>query len=125
MKKYIILLILLSCTREYSREGQYQPTIRTTPNELIFNYRILVAENWQVKKLYFGVKTKHWPGHYWLFDSLAVDSSVFFSGYIGSIDLKKYLDMTTYQIGDTFHAMSQIRWRYLPPEQLNDTTLIY
>lgn len=128
MKLLFILLMLFivwNCAREYSREGEYEPPIRTTPNELIFNYDIFVSENWQAKIIYFGVKTKHWPGHYWLFDSLPIDQSVFESRYKGSFDLTNYLDMSTYEIGDTFYAMSQIRWRYAPPEQINDTVLIY
>jgi hypothetical protein len=119
---------LLQCTKEYSCEGCYeQPTlppdtIRTTPNPLIINVDVSLADESKIRKVYQEVKTKKWPGHYWLYDSITLTGSHL---YNRMYDMKNYLDLNDYKIGDTFYFRTQIRYRFEPAEWINQDTLIY
>ena len=123
-----LAVVLLHCSREYSCEACYeQPTlppdtIRTTPNPLIINVDVAFSDESKIKKVYQEVSTKKWPGHYYIYDSILLTGS---SLYNRMYDMKNYLNLNDYQIGDVFYFRTQIRWRFEPETFLNLDTLIY
>jgi hypothetical protein len=131
MKILLILLLavtLLTCAKEYSREGIETPTTDTTfsdaDHELISRYDFDVEDNSRVKKIYFCVKTKYHVGHYYITDSIQIQTTD--THYEGSFNLKDYLDMTKYVYKDTFPVFYQIRYKNSGNNLETDSiTLIY
>lgn len=118
----ITALYFLTCAREYSCENCREEVKDTIPNELISNFSIYISDESQIKIIYPQVKTKLWPGHHWIFDSIQMDGSNQYDRYY---DLKKYLEMSKYKIGDSFFVRYEIRWKFLPPEEVQEDTLVY
>jgi len=114
------------CSKERScescRELPTPDTIRTTPNPLVINVDISLADESKIRKIYQEVKTKKWPGHYWMYDSIELTGSHL---YNRMYDMKNYLPLNDYKIGDTFYFRTQIRWRFEAPEWLNEDTIVY
>lgn len=114
------------CARERSCEGcrETLPPIppRTIPNELIVRCSTFIPDESKVRKIYVEVKTKSWPGHYKIIDSLLMTGK---RKYDSSFNLKNYLNMNDYNIGDTFLFRGEVRWKFTQPTFFGDKTLIY
>lgn len=79
----------------------------------------------KIKAVYQEVRTKLWPGHYYIYDSILLTGSHL---YNRMYDMKNYspkINLNDYAIGDTFYFRTQIRWRFEPAEWINQDTLIY
>ncbi len=121
MKTLLMFLLLLSsCAKETSCEGCYIP--RSIPNPLIINIDIAFGDESKVRKVYQEVKTKKWPGHYHIYDSILLTGSHL---YNRMYDMKNYLNLSDYKIGDTFYLRTEIRWRFEPATFVNEDTLVY
>lgn len=59
---------------------------------------------------------------YKIFDSLVMTGK---HQYDSSYDLKNYLDMGKFKIGDSFFIRYEIRWKFAPAEEVQHDTLIY
>lgn len=118
-----IILLVFYCKPERSCESCYEkPPPRTVPNELLARCSVFIPDESKVRKIYVEVRTKLWPGHYKIFDSLEMDGRhLYDSGY----DLKNYLDMSDYQIGDSFFYRSEVRWKFQAATYEDIDTLIY
>ena len=114
---------LLHCTKEYSCES-CQPVLppRTTPNELITQCSVYIADESKVRIIYPQVKTIKWPGHYWYFDSIKMVGQ---NLYERTYDLKSYLQMSDYKIGDSFFVRYEIRYKRPPTQLVQEDTLVY
>ena len=134
MKIYPILIcltviIIINCAKERSCESCLPPpipdTMRTTPNPLIINIDVAFSDESKVRKVYQEVKTKKWPGHYYIYDSILLTGS---NLYNRMYDMKNYpniIKLNEYKINDTFYFRTEIRWRFEPVTFLNLDTLIY
>ena len=123
MKLLLLFFLAFSCKPERSCEGCYiPPPPRTTPNPLIINVDIAFADESKIKKVYQEVRTKKWPGHHYIYDSILLTGSHL---YNRMYDMKDYLNLNGYDIGDTFYFRTQIRWRFEPETFVNQDTLIY
>ena len=124
----LTVIIIINCAKERSCENCRElptlppDTIRTIPNPLIINVDVAFADESKIKKVYQEVSTKKWPGHYYIYDSILLTGS---SLYNRMYDMKNYLNLNDYQIGDVFYFRTQIRWRFEPETFLNLDTLIY
>jgi len=122
-------LLLISCKKEYSCE-ECKPTndttfndgIRTTPNELVTKCYIYIEDESQVKWIYPQETNKLYYQTYKIFDSIRLDGS---HQYNRTYNLKDYLPLNKYSIGDTFFVRYEIRMRYQPTEWVQIDTLIY
>jgi hypothetical protein len=118
----LLVIIFLMCSKERScencRELPTPDTIRTTPNELIFNCDVFIERESEVRKIYIEQRNKIHPNTYRIFDSILMDGS---KRYIRSYDLKTYI----HSLNDTFFVRTQIRWRFLPAEFGIEDTLVY
>lgn len=106
------LLIIFSCAKEYSCEGErcgyYKDTFLIPPlgpidrwpprdttstdtsyNDLIAYYDYYIVDNSKVRKMYFNVQTKYIPGHYQIIDTIPTGQTPD-SYYTGSFDIKSY-----------------------------------
>lgn len=133
----VFVFIAIKCSKEYSCKncegGEVDtvgctdcvPTDTTSYNELISRYDF-VLNNGDVKKIYFCVKTKYHPGHYYITDSIPVQSSDV-SHYNGSFNVKNYPDFInhTYVKNDTFPVFYQIRYIRGDIWETDSTTLVY
>jgi len=129
------LIFLLSyCSKEYSCEDCIEQPIVDTSwtdtipgngfNQLISYYSFYIVDNSKIKKIYFCVKTKYHPGHYYIHDSIPIQDRP--DGYYnGSFNLKNYLDMSKYVKNDTFPVFYQIRYRNGDLLQTDSATLVY
>lgn len=139
------VVLLLRCAKEYSCEGgcggevdtfkyppsrhpiKIKPPIRDTTityNELISYYDFWIIDNSAIRKIYFCVMTKYHPGHYYITDSIPVQSSPS-SYYNGFLNLKHYLDMNDYVKNDTFPVFYQVRYKNGVILETDSATLIY
>lgn len=121
----LLVVILIMCAKEHSCENCYEKPIippRTIPNELITYCDIYIEDESLVRKIYTDVITKLKPSTYWIFDSIIMNGS---KRYTRTYDLKNYLDMNNYSIGDTFFVRYELRWRFEPATYENIDTLIY
>ena len=132
----LIAVIISNCDKEYSCEdcdGGEVDTVGctdcipqdTTYNELISRYDFTLNNN-EVKKIYFCVKTKYHPGHYYITDSIPVQGSDV-SHYNGSFNVKMYKEFTDHQYvkNDTFPVFYQIRFKNATFLETDSVTLIY
>lgn len=120
-----LIIILINCAKEYSCENCRETpidTIRTIPNELITSCDIFIDNEVDCRKIYFEETNKFYPQTYRIWDSILMDGSHL---YQRSFNLKNYLDMSKYLIGDTFFVRYEIRWKSKPPEHIQEDTLIY
>jgi hypothetical protein len=117
---------LLTCTKEYSFEGGLpvsQPIVPLeTPNEIITSCSIYINDESEVRWIYPEVITKYHPATYWIFDSVKMNGS---HQYDRTYDLKNYIQLSDYKIGDTFYVRYEIRWRFSPAEFVQEDTLVY
>ena len=119
------------CTKEYSCEGSncridtfYIPSTLRLPdrwpprdtstvfNNLICIYSFYIVDNSKVRKIYFNVQDKYIPGHYYITDSITVQTTP--DGYYnGSFDIKNYPRYinNSYKKGDTFKYFFEIRYK--------------
>lgn len=119
----IMFVFLVTCTKEKSCESCYEkPPPRTIPNELLARCSVFIPDESKVRKIYVEVKTKLWPGHHLIFDSLEIDGRHL---YDSTFYIPNYFDMSDYQIGDSFFYRSEVRMKYGEVKFLNDTILIY
>lgn len=124
----VLVIILIHCSKERSCEGcrELPPlptdTLRTIPNPLVINVDIAFGDESKIKKVYQEVKTKKWPGHYYIYDSILLTGSHLYNRFY---DMKNYLPLNEYKIGDTFYFRTQIRWKIPPSTFQNMDTLIY
>jgi hypothetical protein len=121
----LLVIILIKCAKEYSCENCYEKTIipsRTIPNELITSCSIFIENESDLKWIYPEVITKYHPATWWIFDSIRMDKS---HQYNRTYDLKKYLQMDKFTIGDTFFVRYEIRWRFKNEDYVCDTVLVY
>jgi len=124
----LLVIILIMCSKERSCENCRElpslppDTIRTTPNELIFNCDVFIEKESEVRKIYIEQRNKIHPNTYRIFDSILMDGS---KRYIRSYDLKNYIDLSKHSLNDTFFVRTHIRWRFLPAEFGIEDTLIY
>ena len=123
--------MVLNCAKERSCENCRElptlppDTIRTIPNPLIINVDVAFGDESKIKAVYQEVRTKLWPGHYYIYDSILLTGSHL---YNRMYDMKNYspkINLNDYAIGDTFYFRTQIRWRFEPAEWINQDTLIY
>ena len=119
---------LIGCDKEQSCEDCIeQPTTDTTfsdaDHQLISYYDFYIVDNSQVKKIYFCVKTKYHIGHYYITDSIPIQTTD--THYEGSFNLKDYLDMTKYVYKDTFPIFYQVRYKNANILETDSVTLIY
>jgi hypothetical protein len=131
MKILLLLLLFIGCKKEYSCEGTdcigWPPSIdtipvRTTPNELITSCSITIEDEKEVKWIYPEVTHKLHPGTWWIFDSIRMDGSKI---YERSYDLKKYLPMSKFSLGDSLFIRYEIRYKFKPVEWVQLDTLLY
>lgn len=117
---------MVMCSKERSCEvcRETLPPIppRTIPNELMARCSTFIPDESKVRKIYVEVKTKLWPGHYKIIDSLLMIGK---HQYDSTFNLKKYLNMNDYNIGDTFLFRGEVRWKFTQPSFFGDKTLIY
>lgn len=119
----IMFVFLVTCTKERSCENCYEnPPPRTIPNELLARCSVFIPDESKVRKIYVEVKTKLWPGHYRIFDSLEMDGRHL---YDSTFRIENYFDMSDYQIGDSFFYRSEVRMKYEQAKFINDTILVY
>lgn len=137
-----LIVLLFRCVKEYSCEDCIEGNGDSTKlpplqhpikipkdtvygnipyNELI-SYYDFTLENGLIKKIYFCVMTKYHPGHYYITDSIPIQSSNV-SHYNGSFNLKNYLDMTKYVKNDTFPVFYQIRYKSALTVETDSATL--
>ena len=122
----LIVVIALECSREYSCEGcrdNPTDTTRTIPNELIANCSFYIEDEVLVKKVYVEESCKYHPATYHIIDSIPLTRGTQF--YEKTFDLKNYLNLNDYIIGDTIWFRNEIRWTYKPATFVCDTVLIY
>ena len=117
--------LLISCKKEYSCEECKPATdvvVRTIPNELKTSCSIYIEDETQAKWIYPQETNKLYPQTYKIFDSIRLDGS---HQYNRTYNLKNYLPLNKYSIGDTFFVRYGIRWRFKPEEYVYDTILVY
>lgn len=120
---FLELVILVTCTKEKSCENCYEkPPPRTVPNELLARCSVFIPDESLVRKIYVEVKTKLWPGHYKIFDSLEMDGRHL---YDSTFRIEKYFGMSDYSIGDSFFYRSEVRWKFQAATYEDIDTLIY
>ena len=113
----LFTLGIVTCVREYSREGQYT----RIPNPIQYNCSVWVTDETNARKIYHGVATPDHPATYWLYDSTVLNGS---HAYTISHNLFDYIDSNKYSPGDTFIFQTQIRYRGFPTEYLCEDTII-
>lgn len=119
----IMFVFLVTCTKERSCESCYEkPPPRTVPNELLARCSVFIPDESKVRKIYVEVRTKLWPGHYRIFDSLEMDGRHL---YDTIFSIENYFDMSDYQIGDIFFFRGEVRWKFSQASFFGDTVLIY
>ena len=145
-------MLMLGCAKEYSCEGYecrkdtfYIPSVGpvdkwpprdttdtvdapvdTTLNDLVCYYDFYIVDNSKVRKIYFNVQDKYIPGHYYITDSIPVQTTI--DGYyVGFFDIKNYPRFinNTYSNGDTFKYFFEIRYRDATYLRSDTITLIY
>ena len=117
---------MLMCAKEHScencRELPPPDTIRTTPNELITSCSIYIADEDGLKWIYPEQTNKLYPQTWKIFDSIKIDIP---QEYNRTYDLKNYLPMDKFVIGDTIFIRYEIRWIFKPTEWFGLDTLVY
>lgn len=96
----------------------------TVYNDLITICNIFIPDNSKVRAIYPQVKTKLHPGHYWIFETVKMDSTKS-STYKRTYDLKDYFDMNLFFKGDTFNVQYGIRYWYGDEEMVQKHILVY
>lgn len=121
MKIILLILIFVYGCREYSYEGGPVP-VDTIPNELVTRCSIYIVDEASLKWIYPQETNKLYIGTYKIFDSIEMNGSHL---YQRSFDLKSYLPMDKFKIGDSFFVRYEIRWKIPPATFVQHDTLIY
>lgn len=115
-------IVVIVCTKEKSCEGCYEKPIRITPNDLLTRCSIYINDESLVRKIYVQETNKYYPNTYKIFDSILMTGEKL---YKREFDLKNYLDIGRFKIGDSFFVRYGIRYRFEPEAYVFDTILIY
>lgn len=118
-----IILVIVGCKRELSCEGCIiNPPTDTIYNDLITGFNIYIDDPSTVRAIYPQLQTKLHPGHYYIFETVRIDTS---RHYESVYDLKNYLNMGDFYKGDSFYVKYEIRNRVPPSTFFQFDTLIY